>query len=530
VPPDDDLDALEAQLDPAARYILRMMRTHLVELKAMLAQRDTELARLTEQVAMFQRMLFGKRSEKMPPMASEVRRVVNADELTVEGRPMPTDVDALGHERRRNARKKSEPARSKQRGLRKHLPVVHERVEVDATQLPEGYSAEDFREVGDGEVIQRVEHVREHLVIVQYALQTLASKDGEHIVKATAPTAVLEGGHYGPGVYAHVITSKCDDSQPLYRIEKMMQRAGCPIARSTLCSFFHRGAELLGPIYKGILDAARHDPYLHADETRLPVQAKGKCLQGWIWGLMSKRAIAYTFDESRKGAVAKTLLQGTEGFLVIDGYAGYNAVTSDDDADAVTRTRVGCWAHARRKFFEALQSAPEAKQALDLIVELYRIEHRAAESNLLGTEAHLGLRDHDSRAVLAELETWLDAQDGRHPPKSAMGNAIGYAIKQRPALRRFLDDPKLPLDNNYAERGLRIFALGRKNFLFAGHIEGAQNLAVLQSIVSTCRLHGVNPYEYIKDLLIRMQTHPAARIDELMPWNWKPPPGPGDPQ
>jgi transposase len=521
MPPDDDLEALEAQLDPAARYILRMLRTHLDELKQTLAQRDAELARLTEQVAQFQRMLFGKRSEKMPPIESEVRRVVSADELTVEGRPMPTEPDARSHERRRNARKKSEPARSHKRALRKNLPVVHERVKVSAEQLPNGYTEDDFREIGDGDVIQRVEHVREHLVIVEYAMQTLASKDGDLIIKATAPAAVIEGGHYGPGVYAHVITSKCDDSQPLYRIEKMMQRAGCPIARSTLCSFFHRAAKLMGPIYDGILEAARHDPYLHADETRLPVQAKGKCLQGWIWGLMGKRAIAYAFDESRKGAVAKTLLQGTEGFLVIDGYAGYNAVIDDD---APSRTRVGCWAHARRKFFEALRTAPDAKHALDLIVELYRIEHRAAERDLLGSEAHLALRDQESRAVLTELEAWIDDQDGRHPPKSAMGKAIGYAIKQRLALRRFLDDPKLPLDNNYAERGLRIFALGRKNFLFAGHIEGAQNLAVLQSIVSTCRLHGVNPYEYIKDLLIRMQTHPAARVDEIMPWNWKSPP------
>lgn len=300
-----------------------------------------------------------------------------------------------------------------------------------------------------------------------------------------------------------------------------MQRAGCAIARSTLCSFFHRGAELLMPIYEGVLDAARHDPYLHADETRLPVQAKGECLQGWIWGLMSKRAIAYTFDPTRKGAVAKTLLQGTKGFLVIDGYAGYNGVIVGEDEEG--RTRVGCWSHARRKFFEALPHAPDAKHALDLIVELYRIESRAAELDILGTEAHLALRDHESRAVLTQLEAWLDEQRGRHPPKSAMGKAIGYAINQRAALRVFLTDAKLPLDNNYAERGLRIFALGRKNFLFAGHTEGAQNLAVLQSIVSTCRLHGINPYEYIKDLLIRMQTHPAARRDELMPWNWSPP-------
>ncbi|HEX7477320.1 MAG TPA: IS66 family transposase [Polyangiales bacterium] len=516
MPEDEDLDALEAQLDPAVRYIVRLLRTHL-------KQRDAELARLTEQVAQFQRMLFGKRSEKLPSIDSEVRRAVQADELTVEGAPMPREEPALGHQRRRVARKKSEPKRASKRALRKGLPVVHERVEIAATQLPEGYALEDFRELSDGETIERIEHVREHLVVVQYALQTLASKDGEHIVKALAPASVIEGGHYGPGVYAHVITSKCDDSLPLYRIERAMQRDGCSIARSTLCSFFHRGAELLLPIYEGILKAAKHDLYLHADETRLPVQSKGKCLQGWIWGLMSKRAIAYTFDATRKGAVAKALLQDTKGFLVIDGYAGYNGVTVDDDESS--RTRVGCWAHARRKFFEALRTAPAAKEALELIVELYRIESHAAELDILGSEAHLALRDLDSRAVLTRLEAWLDNHSGQHPPKSAMGTAVGYAIKQRAALRVFLSDPKLPLDNNYAERGLRIFALGRKNFLFAGHVEGAQNLAVLQSVVSTCRLHGVNPYEYIKDLLLRMQTHPAVRVDELMPWCWKPPPG-----
>jgi transposase len=332
---------------------------------------------------------------------------------------------------------------------------------------------------------------------------------------------VIEGGHYGPGMYAHVVTAKCADSQPLYRIERMLERAGCPIARSTLCSFFHRSAELMMPLYERILETAKRDPYLHADETRLDVQARGKCLRGWIWALLSKQAIAYTFDESRKGEVAKRLLAGTEGFLVIDGYAGYNGVVTDDSTPG--RTRVACWAHTRRKFFEALRTEPEARKALDWILELYRIEHRAAEREITGTEAHLALRHAESTAVLTNFEAWLDENTGRYPPQSNMARALNYAVKQRVELRRFLEDPRLPLDNNYAERGLRIFALGRKNFLFAGHLEGAQNLAVLQSVVSTCRLHGVNPYEYIKDVLIRIQRHPASRIDELLPWNWKGP-------
>lgn len=510
----DDLDALEADLDPAARYVVKLLRQALDELKE-------QNARLSEQLAELQRMLFGKRSEKLPPIESEVRRVLEQDELTIEGKPMPSDPDERRHEQRRKARKRSEPQRKKKRALRKNLPVVTERIEVAPEDLPEGTTRDDFRELGDGELVRRVEHVREHLVVVEYQLQTLASKQDERIVKAQPPPGVIEGGHYGPGLYAHVITSKCADSLPLYRIEKMLERAGCPIARSTLCDFFHRGAELLKPIYERLIDVAKHDPYLHADETTLKVQRTGECLRGWIWALLSKQSIAYVFNESRSGAVADSLLAGTEGFLVIDGYAGYNGVVGEDG-----RTRVGCWGHARRRFWEAMNTVPEARETLDLIVELYRIEHRAAERDILGTEAHALLRNTESKLILEKIEAWIDERADTFPPRSKMGKALAYASNQRTALRRFLDDPKLPLDNNFAERGLRAIALGRKNFLFAGHVEGAQNLAVLQSIVATCRLHGVNPYEYIKDLLIRIQHHLAANIDELLPWNWRPPPDP----
>ena len=514
----DDLDELEAQLDPAARYVVKLLRQALEELQGQNARLSEQLARQSEQLEKLQRMLFGKRSEKLPPIESEVRRAVERDELTVDDKPMPADPEARKHEIRRKARKKSEPQRKLKRSLRKNLPVVTERVAVAPAQLPEGASLEDFREVGDGEIVRRVEHVREHLVVVEYHLQTLASRDGDVIVKAQAPAGVVEGGHYGPGLYAHVITAKCADSLPLHRIERMLERAGCPIARSTLCELFHRSAELLDPIYKRLLELAKHDPYLHADETTLKVQRPGACLRGWIWALLSKRAIAYVFDETRRGEVARRLLEGTEGFLVIDGYAAYNGVVGE-----IGRTRVGCWAHARRTFFDAMRSVPEARDLLDLIVELYRIEHRAAERDILGTEAHLMLRQQESAGIVKQIEAWVDERHGAFPPRSSFGEALTYAVKQRGRLREFLRDPKLPLDNNFAERGLRVFALGRKNFLFAGHVQGAQNLAVLQSIVATCRLHGVNPYEYVKDLLVRIQHHPAAEIDALLPWNWSAP-------
>ncbi len=401
------------------------------------------------------------------------------------------------------------------RGLRKNLPVIHEQCFVKSDELPEGYALEDFRELGGGSMIRRIEHVREHLVVVEFRMQTLSSKDGLQVVKAKAPPSVTEGGHYGPGLHAHVVVSKCADSLPLYRIETMLERAGHAIARSTLCDIFHRSADLLLPIYDRMLELVRLDPYLHADETTIPVQHKGGCEKGWVWAVLSKQAILYAFDESRGGHVAERLIGNSKGTLVIDGYSGYNSVIGK-----LARTRVGCWGHSRRKFFIALKTNPAAREILDLIVELYRIEHRAAERGLLGTEAHLLLRQTESKLIVDQIDEWVDAHQHDHHPKSYIAKAIGYAKNQRTALRQFLGDPKLPLDNNFSERSLRIFALGRKNYLFAGHAEGAQNLAILESVVATCRLHGVNPYEYIKDVLIRVQTHKASNIDQLLPWNW----------
>lgn len=503
------LDELETKLDPTVGELLTALRKGVEELEA-------QNSRLGEQVAHFQRILFGKRSEKIPPIKSEVRRRVEEDELTVDGEPMPDEPKAKARERRRKARKKSEPTRKKKRALRKNLPVVKERITVRPDQLPEGMSLEDFREVGEGELVHRVDHVREHLVHVEYHLQTLASRGEEDaFVRAEAPPGVVEGGHYGPGIYAHVITAKCADSLPLHRIERMLERGGCPIARSTLCSFFHRGAELMSPIYERLLDIAQHDPYVHSDETTLKVQQKGQCLTGWIWTVVSQQAIAFAFDESREGEVAERLLGDSAGFLMVDGYSGYNGATGAD-----RRIRVGCWAHARRKFYEALKSAPEAREVLDLIVELYRVEYEAAEKGILGTDAHRRLRRKKSRAILKKIDAWVDDREDVFPPRGKMGKALTYATNQRGPLSEFLNDARLPLDNNIAERALRIIALGRKNFLFAGHVEGAQNLAVLQTVVATCLLHGVNPYEYLKDLLIRIQHHPATDVDALLPWNW----------
>jgi transposase len=518
----DDVDELAKSLDPTARKLITFLEGLIAERDAQVSALTQQVANLSEQLAELQRMLFGRRSERLPPIESEVRRVVEADELTVDGEPMPRDPAARKREKRRIARKKSEEARKTKRKLKKNLPVIHEHVKVVPEDLPDGTSMDDFREVGSGDPIRRVEHVREHLVVIEYELQTLASKDGEHIVKASPPPGVSDGCQYGPGLHAHVVTSKCADSIPFHRLAKMLERAGAPIARSTVCSMFHRSADRFGPIYGRLLDVARADPYVHADETTLNVQNEGGCLKGWVWGIMSKKVLAYAFNESRGGKVAKELIGESTGYLTVDGFSGYNELEEGE----TRRTRVGCWGHARRKMYRAMQNVPAAREALEMIVELYVVERDAAMKGVLGTEEHAKMRRERSAPIVAKIEAWVDEQKGQHAPKSAMGRAITYAVNQRKRLRRFLEDPKLALDNNYAERALRIIALGRNNFLFAGSAEHAQNLAILQTIVSTCQLHGVNPYEYIKDVLIRARGRPPDQLDDLLPWNWSPPPEP----
>jgi transposase len=524
-----DIDELEATLDPTARLVISVLRDDNAQLRKQLDVSTEQsrilaeqVARLTEQLQDLKQRFFGNRSEKLQTVGEQLRRRIDPNELTVDGTPMPTEPKARAKEKRRKARKAGEAERARKRGLRKNIPVVLEHKTVTPSQLPDGYTLDDFRKLGDGKTVQRVEHVREHLIIERFVLETLISSDGSQIITAEAPSGVVDGGHYGPGLHAHVAVSRCDDIMPLYGSEKALERAGFPIARSTLCSIFHRTAEQLRTIYEELRGVVRRGRYVHADETGQRVLDKEHCMKGWMWVILSQQAVVYHYSDSRDSNTARELLGGTTGNLTIDGYGAYNCL-SDKDA---RRNRSGCWGHARRKFLEAIPQGTkehENREVLELIGDLYQVEHDATERGIEGTPEHLELRQSRSKLIVKKIWRWVDARVGKYSPDCKMGKALKYATKQRDKLEKFLYDAKLKLDNNRAERALRIVAQGRKRSLFAGSAEHAQNLAVLHSIVATCRMHGVNPYEYIKDMLIRIQTHPASRIEELMPWRRRPP-------
>src|SRR5690606_17167910 len=205
------------------------------------------------------------------------------------------------------------------------------------------------------------------------------------------------------------------------------------------------------------------------------------------------------------------------GTLLVDAYTGYNSVTGVNG-----RKRAGCLAHARRKLFEARGADESVNQALELIQEVYRVEHDAKEQHIAQTSAHLEMRKARAAPAMNSLESWLKQRDGTHSPKSAMAAAIRYALNNWTELTRFLEDARIPVDNNRSEAALRVVALGRKNFLFVGHESAGNNLAVLYSLIATCEACGVNPMEYLPDVMRRVSTHPAAQIRELLPDRWQP--------
>jgi transposase len=195
-----------------------------------------------------------------------------------------------------------------------------------------------------------------------------------------------------------------------------------------------------------------------------------------------------------------------------------------DPSASGRRGLVRTLAHARRKFFEALSKAPaEARQAMDFILELYRVEQAASVAGLTGSPGHLAMRQERSKPVMEAFHAWLETEQPKHLPKGPMGDAIKYALNQWDALSLFLTDAALPLDNNQSERALRVCALGRKNFLFVGNDAAGENLAGLYSLIATCEANDINPVEYLADVLIRVQSHSAKRLDDLLPHRWKPP-------
>ena len=493
---------------------LRAMMSQLIEFaksnQVTIEQQTKSIEKLTQtieqkddEIRLLKKMLFGKKSERIVPVDKEVKRRRKKD-------PSKEKQDK---EKARQKRKKNAAAKKKLKTEEKEYKVA-----PDDCRCPI-CGGSKFTFLGFEESVE-YEFVPAHFKRVIHKREKKACTCGEHIVIAPSPVRVGEGVLYGPGMHAHVVVSKCLDSLPLYRIEKQFERLGIPIARSTLCDIFHRLAVLLLPIYYRIIELIPEEHYVNADETRIKVQEKEKTREAWMWTFIAGPFVAYAFSASRSGETPVKILGDSKGILQVDQYSGYNKVTTPDK-----RTRAGCMGHARRKFFEAKEKAPElVDHVLDQILELYIVEYDAAEEKILGTDKHFAMRQVRSKPILEGLKVYLEKEEPNHLPKGPVAKAIGYLTGNYEALELFLSDPNIALDNNVSERQLRLIALGRKNYLFVGNDDAGKNLAINQTLVASCVNAGVNPQEYLADVIIRIQTHPQSKIDELLPHNWKPPP------
>lgn len=356
---------------------------------------------------------------------------------------------------------------------------------------------------------------RSRLVRIVVRREQRVTPNGE-IVTAPPPPQVIEGGCYGPAQHAKVAVDKCLDVMPLRRQERAFERRGAPLPVSVLCALFHRSAQLVEPLYEAMMTHVRNAGHVAADETPQPVIDEEKTRKGWMWVFATDEALLYVYSPSRGGKVPEGVLGASSGTITVDGHTGYNLVTT-----AGRRKRGGCWSHGRRGLFDA-RDYDEAlvNGLLTQIGELFYVEQLAIEPQIVGTDAHLALRQAQSAPVIASIYATVEHRLGDFDERSSLAKAMRYLVNQRAPLSLFLTDARVPIHNNLSERALRVVALLRKNALFVGSDDGGTNLAMLLSMTATCRLHDMDPEVWLADVLIAV-SEPGLTAEDLLPWNWK---------
>ncbi|MFA7236305.1 MAG: IS66 family transposase [Phycisphaeraceae bacterium] len=342
---------------------------------------------------------------------------------------------------------------------------------------------------------------------------------------------VIDKGLPGPGLVAHVITSKYCDHQPLYRLEGMLARHGVSIARSTMCGWMKAAADLLTPLVQLMAARIRGSKVIHTDDTPMPVQDKGrgKTKTGRLWVYLGDPTSGGSYDvfdytESRSRDGPRNWLKEFKGYLQADAFGGYDGIYATGDV-----TEVACWAHARRKFYDARTSDPAREHhVLAMIRLLYDVERdakeRQAEDKTFasgGAQAKRAMRQERSCPLLEQLHAWLLRERDGVLPKSPMGQAIGYALNNWDALVRYAGDGDLAIDNNAAERAIRPLTIGRKNYLFFGSDGGGRTAAILYSVVAGAKRHGLDPFVYLRDVLAVIGSTPMSQLDQFLPDRWK---------
>ena len=498
-----DLETLDAD---ALKLLVR-------EQHAQLLAQEAEIEHLKLLIAKLQRLQFGRKSERVERQIEQLEQRLEDLETSRAERLSAGESETVAS------------ATAPRRPVRKPLPAHLPRDTKVYTPPHQACPAcgGTLRPLGE-DVSEVLDYTPARFHVVRHVRPKLSCSGCAHIVQAPAPSRPIERGLVGAGLLAHVLVSKYADHLPLYRQSEIYARSGVELERSTLADWVGGASRLLAPLVAALQRYALSTGKVHADDTPVPVLApgQGQTKTGRLWtyvrddrpaGNTAAPAVWFAYSPDRKGEHPQRHLETFRGTLQADAYAGFNQLYQGDRIQ-----EAACWAHVRRKLYDLQQAhaSPLATEAVKRIGTLYDIER---EIRGRSPEERKQVRQARARPILEAMHTWLEASYQKLSRKSDVAQAMHYALSRWTALTRFCEDGQIEIDNNAAERALRVVALGRKNFLFAGSDAGGERAAALYSLLGSAKLNGLDPEAYLREVLTRLADYSVNRISELLPWH-----------
>ncbi len=475
---------------------------------------------LKEQLSVLKAKKFGKSSEKLDRQIDLVEKALEEQESLL-GFELKSGITLEEGSK--------EKGKAKRKKLPEHLP--REDVILEPESKCAACGGEKFRTIGE-DISEVLEHIPESFKVIRYIRPRCACTTCDNIVQAYAPSKVIDKGKPGAGLLAHIFVQKFCNHLPAYRQSQIYSREGIELSRSTISSWLGQGAKLLEPLADKIREYICAANQIHGDDTPVKVldPGKGETKTGRIWVYVkdgrpindtSPIAACYFYSPDRTGARPEEHLKNFTGTLHADAYSGYNKLYINDDNPDATINEAGCWAHVRRKFYDitiANDKANIAFAVIEKIGEIYQVE---SEARGLDPVKRLEIRQEKSVKLVNELFAGFKKAYSQLPKKSSTAKAIAYATNNEKALRRFVDDGNIEIDNNAAERALRSVAVGRKNWLFAGSDNGGKTAAIIYTLIETAKLNDINPVKYLHKIFDVIQDYNSSKMEDLLPWNIK---------
>jgi transposase len=494
---------------------------------AFIAELEALIEKLEGQVQDYRRTKFGPKSEKLDPAQLELA-LEDLETAIAETQAQIAAVEDKIAASELAPHKRKPRAPRKARALPESLPRVERAVEPDSIVCPCGCG--DMVRIGEDRS-ERLDYIpARYQVIVTVRPRYACPKGRTGVVQAKAPAHLLEGSWPTEALLAQVAVSKHSEYMPLNRQSVVMARHGVPIDRSVLADWMGRTGAAIAPVVDHMAEQLLSDSTrLYVDETTAPVldPGRGKTKTGYLWAVLrddqgwngpAPPGVVFHYRPGRKGEYAAEILKGFNGTIQVDAYGAYTHLATPKRPGGDPLRLAFCWAHGRRKLIKAKpkKGSPIVDEALLRIAALYKVEDAIRGS---GPDDRRAVRQEMSRPLVDEFFTWLKAQAARVSRKSDLGQAMAYMLKRQDGFRLFLEDGRIDIDSNLVENAIRSPAMNRRNALFAGHDEGGRNWARFASLIGTCKMNGVEPYAYLRDLFTKLANgHLDRDIDALMPW------------